>query len=345
MTARRRTKPTPVALYRELRRAMRGECVVPRGGRVLVACSGGPDSLALLIGLSELARPLGFQLAVAHLDHGLRGAAGRADAGAVARRARALALPIVLGAIDAKKEMRRRKLSGEAGLRTLRLEFLRRAARESRADFIALGHTAEDQAETLLFRLARGTGLLGLAGMRPKRGRWLRPLLGATRTEVKEFLRARRVAARTDRTNRDLRLARNRIRHETLVSLRHLNPQAGVAIAACAARIGDLGHLLKRMGRRALHRAHAGRSGDGLLLVRTTLLRYHPVVRESALRQAWKTIAPGSGGLTRKHLASVETLLQAGIGGSRVHLPADRVARLDRGLLFLGAHAASAASR
>src|SRR5262245_9427148 len=102
---------------------MRGACAVPRGSRILVACSGGPDSLALLLGLSELARPLGFELAVAHLDHGLRGAAARADARAVARRASALGLPFFLGTVNARRELAQRKLSGEAGLRTLRLEF------------------------------------------------------------------------------------------------------------------------------------------------------------------------------------------------------------------------------
>lgn len=345
MAERRRRKPRPVALYRELRDAMRGVCAVPRGSRILVACSGGPDSLALLIGLSELAKPLGFSLAVAHLDHGTRGEASRGDARAVERRARALGLPFVLGEVEAKIAMQARKLSGEAGLRALRLEFLRQAAAESRVHFIALGHTADDQAETVLFRLARGTGLRGLAGMRPRRGRWLRPLLGVTRAEVMEFLRARRATARIDRTNLDRRFARNRIRHETLASLRKVNPRAGPAIAAAAARLGDLADLLKRLGGRALRRAEQASAEGGVALVRSTLLRYHPIVRESALRQAWDRVSPGSSGLTRKHLKSVETLLQAGIGGSRVHLPAGRVARLDRGLLFLGGHAAKAASR
>lgn len=338
-------KPRPVALYRELRRAMLGPCAAPRGSRILVACSGGPDSLALLIGLTELARPLGFSLAVAHLDHGLRGAESRADALAVARRSQALGLPLVQGAIRSRVEMRRRGLAGEAGLRTLRMEFLRRAADESGSGFIALGHTADDQAETLLFRLARGTGIEGLAGMRPRRGRWIRPLLGATRAEVREFLGARRAKARVDRTNADRRYARNLIRHEALAALRRVNPLAGPAIAAAAGRLGGLGDLVKRLGRHALRRADAGMAPGGLLLVRSTLLRYHPLVRESALRLAWKIVGPRSGGLTRRHLESIETLLEAGIGGSRVHLPADRVARLDRGLLFLGGHAAKAASR
>jgi len=335
----RRKKPVPVALYQELRRAMLGPCAVPRGATVLVACSGGPDSLALLVGLAELARPLGFHLAVAHLDHGVRGADARADARAVARRARDMDLRAVLGTVDTAGPR------SEAGLRALRFAFLRHAAAEVGASFVALGHTADDQAETVLFRLARGTGLTGMAGMRARRGRWIRPLLGATREDVVAFLRSRKLRARVDRTNRDRRWARNRIRHETLAGLRRINPQAGTAIAAAAGRLGALGDLLDRLGKRALRRAAKGPAEGGVELVRSTLLRYHPLVRESALRQAWKAVGPRSRGLTRRHLRSIETLLQRGIGGSRVHLPADRVARLERGLLFIGTQAAHAASR
>jgi len=318
---------------------MLGPCAVPRGATILVACSGGPDSLALLTGLAELSRPLGFRLAVAHLDHGVRGAEARADARAVARRARAMEIPVFLGKVETKAPR------NEAALRAVRLAFLRQAAAEAGAASVALGHTADDQAETLLFRLARGTGIAGMAGMRARRGRWIRPLLGATREDVLAFLRSRKLRARADRTNLDRRHARNRIRHETLASLRRINPHAGAAIAAAASRLGALGDLLDRLGKRALARAAEGVDEGGVALVRSTLLRYHPLVRESALRQAWKTVGPRSRGLTRRHLRSIETLLHRGIGGSRVHLPADRVARLERGLLFIGTQAAHAASR
>jgi len=339
-----RAKPRPLALYHELRRALLGPCRVAPGATLVVACSGGPDSLALLAGLAELARRLRLHLVVAHLDHGGR-AGSAADARSVARRAAALALPCVTERLRDRSALGGRGLSGEAGLRRLRREFLRRVARAHGADAIALGHTADDQAETLLLRLVRGTGLRGLAGMRPRRGPWIRPLLAVSRAQVVEFLRDRRLRARRDPTNADLRWSRNRIRHRVLPELTRLNPRAGEALAGAAARLGALASLTERQARRALAKASAGPAPGGIRLVRATLLRYHPAIREIVIRQAWETVAPRTQGLTRKHLQAVETLLHRGIGGAAVHLPLDRRARLERGLLFLGRPEPRAGSR
>jgi len=323
---------------------MLGPCAVPRGETILVACSGGPDSLALLLGLAELAPRLGIRLAVAHLDHGMRGKESAADARAVERRATAMGIPIVSTRVQARAEMRRRGLSGEAGLRRLRREFLSRAAAETGAGRIALGHTADDQAETLLLRLTRGSGVSGLAAMRPRTGRWIRPLLEVSRPDVLEFLRDRGARPRRDPSNRSLRFARNRLRHEVLPSLRRLNPSVTEALAAAAARLGQVADVLDWIGRKALRQAAAEPVPGGIRLVRATLLRYHPLVRENVLRQAWAAVGPRGRGVTRHHLQAVEALLVRGVGGTRVHLPADRVARLDRGLLFLGPAASRAAS-
>lgn len=333
-------KPKPVALYHKLRAAMIGPCAVPRGARVLVACSGGPDSLALLAGLAELRRALGIELIVAHLDHGLRGRESAADARAVERRARLLDLPVVSERLEGRRALTRRGLRGEAGLRVLRREFLARAARENGAGFVALGHTADDQAETLLLRLARGSGVTGLAAMRPRRGRWLRPLLAVTREEIGQFLRSRGLRARVDRSNLDRRLARNRVRHDVLPPLRRINPAAVEALAAAAERLGHVARLLDRTARKLLQRATKSRHDTGVRLVREMLLGYHPLIREHVIRQAWADVGSSSRGLTRRHLAAVVTLLERGVGGRQVHLPSDRVAHLERGLLYLGAGAA-----
>jgi tRNA(Ile)-lysidine synthase len=330
--AARAPKRRPLALYRELRRALLGPCRVAPGATLVIACSGGPDSLALLAGLAELARRLRLRLVVAHLDHGVR-AGSPADARAVARRAAALGLPCVSGR---RPRGLGRARQDEAGLRRLRRAFLRRVAREHGADAIALGHTAEDQAETLLLRLTRGTGLRGLAGMRPRRGPWVRPLLGVTRAQVAEFLRDRRLRARRDPTNADLRRSRNLVRHRVLPVLARLNPRAGEALAGAAARLGAVAELLERQARRALAGASAGAAPGGIRLVRARLLRYHPAILELVIKQAWESVAPRTRGLTRKHLQAVETLLHEGVGGAAVHLPSDRRARLERGLLFLG---------
>ena len=331
----RAPKRRPLALYRELRHALLGPCGVAPGSTLVVACSGGPDSLALLVGLAELARRLRLRLVVAHLDHGVRGGSA-ADARAVGRRAAALGLPCVSGRRPPGLGSAGPAPQGEAGLRRLRRAFLRRVAREHGADAIALGHTAEDQAETLLLRLTRGTGLRGLAGMRPRRGPWIRPLLGVTRAQVAEFLRDRRLRARRDPTNDDLRWSRNLVRHRVLPALARLNPRAGEALAGAAARLGAVAALLERQARRALARASAGAAPGGIRLVRATLLRYHPAIRELVIKQAWESVAPRTRGLTRKHLQAVEKLLHEGVGGAAVHLPSERRARLERGHLYLG---------
>jgi tRNA(Ile)-lysidine synthase len=308
---------------------------MPAGSTVLIACSGGADSLALLVGMAELAPRLDLRLVVAHLDHGLR-PGSEADARSVLRRAETLGLPFLSERIAARRRMRERGLSGEAGLRVLRREFLLAAAAEAGADFITLAHTADDQAETLLLRLVRGTGVRGLGAMRWRHGRWMRPLLGVTREAVREFLRSRKMRARLDPSNRDRRLARNYVRLEIMPRLRRLNPQANLALAATAERVRGISTVLDRLGKRALQNALAPHRGPGIRLVRKILVGYHPSIRESVIRQAWVLEQPHGAGLTRRHLRDIEALLARGVGGSRVSLPDKRVARLERGHLFLG---------
>ena len=167
-----------------LRRALAGACGLPRGSRLLIAVSGGADSTALLLGMWRLVRSRGDVLGVAHLDHGLRGAESRKDARFVERLCLALDVPLIAGRCDAAAEARARGFAGQDGLRRVRYAFLARAARRFRADAIATAHTADDQLETLLLRLGRGTGLAGLAGMAPRRGRWIKPLLECPRMDL-----------------------------------------------------------------------------------------------------------------------------------------------------------------
>jgi tRNA(Ile)-lysidine synthetase-like protein len=202
-----------------LRRALAGPCAVPRGSRVLVAASGGADSTALLLGLARVAPEFGLTVHAAHLHHGLRGRDADGDLAFVRRLCRRLGVPLVAARVDAPRRMRERGLSGEAGLRILRREFLAAAARESGAAAIATAHTADDQLETLLMRLVRGTGLRGLGAMRPRSGRWRKPLLEAARAAIEADLRAARQTWREDRSNRDRSRLRNRIRHGAIPAL------------------------------------------------------------------------------------------------------------------------------
>jgi tRNA(Ile)-lysidine synthase len=340
-------KPRPDALHRAARAALAGPCRLPRGSTLLVACSGGPDSLALLHVLAELARPFGLELVVAHLDHGMRGEAGAADARFVRREARRLGLRAVVARADGAAWMRARGHTGEDGLRRLRRAFLVRAAREAGAGAVALGHTADDQAETVLLRLVRGTGLAGLAAMRPRRGRIVRPLLHATRAEVAGYLHDRGLVARRDASNDDPAFRRNYLRAEVLPRLAHLNPRVGPALAALADRAAAVSAWLDDEAKRALAAAlepavggRAGGAAAGIRLVARNLLGYHPIVRETVFAHAFRRLAGTGAGLTRRHLAALETLVVDGREGASVDLPGSLRARRLGGRICFEAAAA-----
>jgi tRNA(Ile)-lysidine synthase len=189
------------------------------GQRGLVAVSGGADSLALLLALHDL----GASLAVAHLDHGLREASA-ADAAFVRTTAAQLGLECVVERRDVTAYRRERKLSLEAAAREVRYTFLRETAAKLGAGAIFLGHTADDQVETLLLRLIRGAGAAGLRGMQASEGLLCRPLLAVWREDVEAYLRQKGVEWREDASNLDPRFLRNRVRHELLPLLATMNP-------------------------------------------------------------------------------------------------------------------------
>ncbi len=201
---------------RTFKRTVERYGLIKPGDTVLAACSGGPDSIALVDLLVELRREMPFDVAVAHFDHRLR-PDSPADAAFVRERAKELGLPYFFGRRDVRAFARRESLNLEEAARILRYEFLRGAAKKAGANRIATGHTLTDQAETLLMRLLRGTGLTGLGGIQPVASDGLiRPLIEIEKTDLEAYLRERGRVFRRDETNADRRLFRNRIRLELL---------------------------------------------------------------------------------------------------------------------------------
>ena len=221
---------------RVLRAIERGR-LIPRGGRVLAALSGGPDSVALSALLADVAEAGGFALAgLLHVNHQLRGSAAEADEGFCRRLAAALDVPFRVERVDVASLARADGLSIEHAGHRARYAIFERVAGEERADRVATGHTQDDLAETVLLRVIRGAGPGGLAGIRPCAGRIVRPLLGVTRRELREHLAARGLAYREDDSNRDLRVIRNRVRHRLLPLLeREFSPSVVAALAREAA--------------------------------------------------------------------------------------------------------------
>jgi tRNA(Ile)-lysidine synthase len=213
-------------------RTIRERNLVVRGDRLLVAVSGGPDSTALLHGLAKVAPRLGITLMAACVDHGLRPESA-GEAREVSRRCRNLGIACEILEVDVNRA-RKAHVSTQEAARNARLAALEDAADRLGCTKIALGHTADDQAETVLFRIVRGTGLAGLAGIPYQRGRFIRPLLDARRAEILSYLAKRKIAFFTDPSNANRRYARSRIRHDILPALAGENPRVVDALLALA---------------------------------------------------------------------------------------------------------------
>lgn len=196
---------------------MRKHGLAGRGDRVVVALSGGPDSVALVHILRELERDGELSVAgAAHLNHQLRGADADADEQFCRDLSAALGLALEVERIDVRALALEQGRSVEDAARVARYAFLERAADRLGAGVIAVGHSRDDQAETFLLRLIRGSGPRGLAGILPRAGRVVRPLLDVTREELREYVAARGIRYRDDATNADVGIPRNRVRHELI---------------------------------------------------------------------------------------------------------------------------------
>jgi tRNA(Ile)-lysidine synthase len=282
--------------------AARESGLVRQGEPLLVMVSGGGDSVALL----EIAVRLGADVSALHVNYGLRdGAAG--DEELVRRLCEQLGVPLAV----------ERVLLGSEG----NLQERARDARYSLAEGLAAGdyaaaHTASDQAETILYRLAVSPGSRALHGMAPRRGRLVRPLLAVTREEVREYLRARGLEWREDPSNADRRFARARVRHDVIEALRELSPGVERTIAETARQLRDEAEVLGAVVDEALKEL-----GGGPAISLPALLEHPPAVRRLVLRALAERVGPGSGAGSRElrplSAREVEEILALGERGSK----------------------------
>jgi tRNA(Ile)-lysidine synthetase-like protein len=304
---------------------------------LLVAVSGGPDSVALVHFLARhLERARGPELVVGHVDHGLRGEESAADAASVRELATSLGLRHL--------ESRARLEAGasEEASRRARYDALREMAASCGADRVATAHTADDQAETVLLRLARGAGLRGLSGM-PGRGvvrgvKVVRPFLGVTREQVLEYLARHGLPFRTDSTNLSSRAARNFVRREIVPRMRErVNPRVREAILRAAGAIREANAFLDAEARRAFPALVSTRARGEIRLDAGALLGYPKALRTYLLRLAVQELTGAARDLATTHINSLLSLARSGRGKS-VSLPGGLRARRehDRIVLTLG---------
>jgi tRNA(Ile)-lysidine synthase len=326
-------RATPLAT--EVRSALMGLGMPCAGETVVVGLSGGPDSVALADVLAGLSAQHGFRVVAAHLDHCLR-PDSREDAVFCVDLCGRLGIPLRTGVADVRARARRDRGGLEEAARLERYAFLRSVMREEGGASVAVAHTRDDQAETLLMRLVRGAGSRGLSGMRPRTGDLIRPLLGASRADVLEHLRRRGLPWREDPTNVDLSLLRNRVRRELLPYLEsRFNPNVRETLARTAALLRDETEILEGLAD-ALFAEVGRKGGNGVVLRRQALLSARRAVARVAIRRAIE-MAGGLHGVSGAHVERILTLASSTApSGRRLPLPGGREARFSFGEIQIG---------
>jgi tRNA(Ile)-lysidine synthase len=298
--------------------------LIPTGETVVVGVSGGADSVCLLNLLTKWQQRLGMKVHAAHLNHQLRGAEAEADARYVVYLAGSLDVPITSDARDVNAYRRDRNCSLEEAARELRYDFLATVAKNVGSRLIAVGHTRDDQVETILLHILRGAGTAGLCGLKPRlplvSSIWvIRPLLEVTREETTSYCQQHQLEPRSDSSNLSLSFLRNRLRLELLPLLRKYNPSIDRALL-CLAEIADGDVSFIEQQALQLWDKVAREEGRVVYLDKERVARSPVALQRRLIRLAITRILGNARDIEANHVEAIRNLLTSSRGKS-VSLP------------------------
>ena len=290
--------------------------LIQKNDRILIGVSGGPDSVALLHILNSLSGKLGFSLFIAHLDHMLRKDSIK-DAEFVKKLSRELKIPLVAGRVNVKALAKNNSI--EEAARNARFAFFFKAARKIRANKIALAHNLDDQAETVLMRVLRGTGLNGISGILPKRKisgyEVIRPLLEVKRSEIETYLKNNKIRARQDRSNLKDIYFRNKIRNNLLPLLENdYSPNLKELLANLAENSASDYQFLELMAAKTM-------KGAKTKFNLKKLAKLHISMQRMLFRRAISNLQGNTRRITFQHIREIEDLILNRPQNSIVDLP------------------------
>lgn len=290
MTRKQKIRSQAADLYPFFRETLSEEGLLTPPARVLVAVSGGIDSVVLLHLLKRLAEEIPLHLVAAHFNHQLRGADADADEHLVRELCSDWHIPCVRGRGDVKTHAREHRLSIETAARELRYAFLHQAAVDSGSAFILTAHNAGDQAETVIARFLQGAGVRGLAGIPVRHGNIIRPLLPVERKTIAAYAEQNQVPHREDASNADQSHHRNRIRHDLLPHLEQYNPQLVEAVNRLARNFREVDEYLAREAENALLLCLLHRDREKIILETNPFLSYFNILQKYTLMHAWRRL-------------------------------------------------------
>lgn len=300
--------------------------LIKKNDKIVIGVSGGPDSVTLVYLLNKLSKELNLSLHIAHLDHMLRIDSYK-DAEFVSDLARKMNIPVTCAQLNIKALSKKGSLEEIA--RNARLGFLFRVAREIKADKIALGHNLDDQAETVLMRILRGTGLYGLSGILPERQIYgytiIRPLIEINRKEIEAFLKKKKIKPRIDISNVEDIYLRNKIRNKLLPSLqKKYNSNIKEVLANMAQSLGTDYDYLQSVCNRIIRGMKGSRIGLN------ELRRLHPAIQRLIFRQTIARLQGNTRRITFQHIREIEDLVSSRPVNSIVDLPKGISVKKDR---------------
>jgi tRNA(Ile)-lysidine synthase len=321
--------------------------LIARNDSILVAVSGGPDSVALLHVLASLREPCGIsKLAVLHFDHQLRAEASAADRAFVETLAESFGFSFHAASEDVCRYRHRHRISLEMAARACRHRFFKDALKQFEAGAIALGHTANDRAEEMLLRLFRGAGPSGMLGMRARTGGGIiRPLLFATRRDILAYLSDQKLDFREDLSNQDLAHQRNALRHKIFPLVeKHFHPRVVEVLCRHGHLVEDEESCWKDLLATHWPAVCIAETSSRMVLSGQVVRDLHPALRRRLLRLALKRLRGNLLGIYAVHTESLYNLLARRVPGTSVYLPDKMWAALDGEFLILSREPLGASS-
>jgi len=286
----------------------------------LIGLSGGPDSVCLLSVLASLKDDLGIELSAAYIDHGLRPAETPAETDFCSNLCKRLDIPFYSLQINVKSHAESKKLNKQEAARELRYAALEEIASQHSLNLIALAHNADDQAETMLINLVRGSGPLGLSGIPPVRNRIIRPLIESERRAIEDYLADRNICFITDSSNLTNDYLRNRIRHSVIPALKNMNRDFINSVLRTTTIFRDEERYFNILVTKTLMKLISRKSDSGIELFLAPMENMDTAVLRRVLRRAiYET--RDLRGLSLDHIEEVVKLIKSGKAGARIYLP------------------------
>ena len=328
------------AMLSKVRRFIAQEQLLQAGETVVVGVSGGADSICLLTMLAELSGELEIRLEAVHVNHGIRGAEADRDEAFVRKYCESLKIPFHGFSCDVPMIAKEQHLTEEEAGRMVRRESFQKVMEETGSRITAVAHNLNDNAETVLFHLLRGSGLKGLSGMEAKTGfgperMLIRPLLSSSREEIEEWLEARKIPFCRDSTNESVEYSRNRIRKRIMPEAEIINREAAVHIVRAAALLGEIGQEEEQQAKAWLERHGAVHAAEQMSLPAKELERLSHVRAGLVIRAAVSRLTGSLKDLTMRHTDSVLGLLEKQTG-RQVMLPGGLTARREYEQIVIG---------